>query len=178
MSSQNKILLIAVALVAFIIGTAMNTLSTKSVGQSFEIDELLSAKLLTSSNLEQTTEQHLKEVNLINFWASWCGPCRREMPLFEAVFKQHANNGFQIIGIAIDSPDKAQPMLDSMGITYPILYAEQTGIKLMELSGNETGAMPYSILVDKQGRVIDHKLGEIHEPQLTAWAQGKAYEAN
>jgi len=174
MSNQNKVLLAAVALVAFLIGAAINSARVSEVSS---VSELLSAKLLTGDGQPQTTQQNLGKFTLVNFWASWCSPCRREMPLFEAVYQREKAAGFQIIGIAIDDPSKAQPMLDSMGITYPILYAEQTGMKLMELSGNELGAMPYSVLLDRNGNVLDQKLGEIHEPQLNAWAQGKAYES-
>ncbi len=173
MSNPNKVLLVAVALVAFLIGAALNAARVSEVSSA---SELLDAKLLTADNQSQTVRQHLKKYTLINFWASWCGPCRREMPLFQAVYKQRQADGFQIIGVAVDDPSKTTEMLDSMGITYPILYAEQTGMKLMELSGNELGAMPYSLLVDNNGVVIDQKLGEIHEPQLIAWSQGRVYE--
>ncbi len=174
MSNQNKVLLAAVALVAFIIGAAINSARVSEISST---SELLNAKLLSNEGEAQTTKQHLAKFTLVNFWASWCTPCRREMPLFEAIYQREKTNGFNIVGIAIDDIDKAQPMLDSMGITYPILYAEQTGMKLMEVSGNAAGAMPYSILLDENGVVIDQKLGEIHEPQLTAWAKGQAYEA-
>ena len=175
MSSQNKILLAAAAIVAFIIGVAINT---ARVSEVTDASELVDAKLLTFDNQEQSVKDNLETYTLVNFWASWCIPCRREMPLFQTVYERERENGFQIIGIAVDSPEKAQPMLDSMGITYPVLYAEQTGITLMERSGNELGAMPYSLLLDRNGRVIDQKLGEIHEPQLIAWAQGKAYKGD
>lgn len=173
MSNQNKVLLIAAALVAFVIGAAINSARVSTVNK---VDTLLNAQLLTSENNIETVSQHLAKYTLINFWASWCSPCRREMPLFQAVYERQKEQGFQIIGIAIDNPDKAEPLLDSMSISYPILYAAQTGMTLMELSGNEVGAMPYSILVDQNGNVIDQKLGEIHEPQLLAWSKGLPYE--
>lgn len=175
MSNQNKILLAAVALVAFIVGAAINSARVTEVASA---SELLSAQLLTGDGEEQTTQQNLGKFTLINFWASWCSPCRREMPLFQAVYEREKPNGFQIIGIAIDDVEKTQPLIDSMGISYPILYAEQTGMTLMELSGNDLGAMPYSLLLDENGNVIDQKLGEIHEAQLTAWSQGQAYEGD
>lgn len=175
MSNQNKFLFLAVAVVAFIIGAAINTARVKPMA---EVNELLNAKLLTADETMQTVKQHLGKVTLVNFWASWCTPCRREMPLFQAIYEREKASGFQIVGIAIDDPGVAETMLDSMGISYPNLYAEQTGMELMELSGNPVGAMPYSLLLDSEGNIIDQKLGEIHEPQLQAWSQGKAFQEN
>ncbi|MCH2190655.1 MAG: TlpA family protein disulfide reductase [Gammaproteobacteria bacterium] len=175
MSNQSKILLISVAVVAFIVGLGIN----KAVlSDEIKIEELLNAKLMTSEGESKIVKSNLGDLTLINFWATWCTPCRREMPLFETFYQNNKANGFQIIGIAIDNQANAQPMLDSMGITYPILYAEQTGIKLMELSGNQSGGMPYSILVDKKGTVIDLKLGQVHEPQLNDWVKGARYEGD
>ncbi len=173
MSNHNKALLIAVALLAFIIGAAINA---AKVSRVLNVSDLLNAELLTNDQQVQTAKQHLNKITLINFWASWCAPCRQEMPLFQSVYEAENKNGFNIVGIAIDDPTNAEPMLDSMGITYPNLYAEQTGHKLMELSGNEYGAMPYSILLDQDGVVIDQKLGEIKEHELRLWTKGKPIE--
>jgi peroxiredoxin len=87
------------------------------------------------------------------------------------MLQSNAALGFQVIGIAIDSPEKAQPMLDSMGITYPILYAEQTGMLLMEASGNPQGLLPYSLLLDSKGRVLEQRLGKIHEQDISIWIE-------
>lgn len=171
MTSNNKALVVFIAIVAFIIGAALNSARISDDPKS---DVMLSAELLENnpSNGEQsvaTIESKLSQLTLVNFWASWCAPCREEMPVFETMYRAANDNGFQIVGIAIDSVDKAQPMLDSMDITYPILYAEQTGMKIMESAGNPQGLLPYTLLLDKNGNVIEQVLGTIEEDTIRAW---------
>jgi len=137
--------------------------------------DLLSARLIGSDGPLIVGDQ-LGELTLVNFWASWCAPCRHEMPIFETMYRHakasdSSHSGFQILGIAIDSRDKAQPFLDSMDITYPILYAEKTGYVLMESVGNQQGLLPYSILLDKDGKIIEKILGRINEQQIAGWLE-------
>ena len=91
------------------------------------------------------------------------------MPLFETMTRLHGANGFGVIGVAIDNPSTSQPFLDEMDIRYPILYAERTGMELMSLSGNDQGLLPYSLLIDNNGQVIDQVLGKIDEAKINAW---------
>jgi thiol-disulfide isomerase/thioredoxin len=168
MSTSNKALLIIIAISAFIIGVSLNP--TKLDDDS-EIETLLNAQLLLNqSSAEQSTvRNHLGKLTLVNFWATWCSPCRDEMPLFENVFRRFSKNGFTVLGITIDSQNKAQPMLDSMDISYPILYAEQTGMQLMSAVGNSNGLLPFSLLLDEHGKILDRKLGKIDEQQINEW---------
>lgn len=165
MTAQNKILFLLIAIVAFAVGIALN--STRVNGE-VDSNVLLNAKLQKADGVGSINEQ-LGKLTLVNFWASWCTPCREEMPVFEMMYRGAKQDGFQIIGVAIDSPEKAQPMIDSMDITYPILYAEQTGMQVMAASGNAEGLMPYSLLLDKNGKVIEQVLGKIDERQIAAW---------
>jgi len=165
MSPQNKILFVLIAVAAFLIGIALNT---ARVSDTVDSSTLLSAKLTNAEGVA-TVESLLGQLTLVNFWASWCAPCREEMPIFETMYRIAKPNGFQIVGVAIDSPDKAQPMLDSMDITYPILYAEKTGMQIMDASGNPQGLMPYSLLLDKNGAVLEQILGKIDEQQIADW---------
>lgn len=171
MTNQNKVLLLSIAIVAFVVGVAVNTSRTEPVS---EASALLSAQLETSDPSTGTVgtdsvENQLAELTLVNFWATWCTPCRDEMPLFEAMYRLHQKDGFTIIGIAIDNPSRSQPFLDSMDISYPILYAENTGMQLLEETGNGQGLLPYSLLLDKNGNVLDQVLGKIDESQIQAW---------
>jgi len=183
MTANNKILIAFIAIVAFVIGAALNS---ARVSEDVQTNVLLSAQLIEDNptNGEPTTStvnDKLGKLTLVNFWASWCAPCREEMPIFETMYRGTSKNGFQVVGIAIDSVEKAQPMLDSMDITYPILYAEQTGMTIMESVGNPQGLLPYSLLLDTNGEVIEQVLGRIDETMISTWLaaanipiQGKA----
>ncbi len=169
MSANNKILVIFIAVVAFAIGAMMNSADVRDQDQ-IDSTALLQAKLIASEGEGiDSISNHLGALTLINFWASWCAPCRQEMPIFETFYRSHYKLGFNVVGVAIDSPEKTREMLDSMDISYPILYAEQTGMQLMDTAGNPDGFLPYSLLVDQHGNIIDQVLGQIHEQQLADW---------
>lgn len=174
MSATNKVLIIFIAVVAFFVGAALNS---ARISSDINTDILLHAELVMPNMAQQDPEYTSdsivnllgSKITLVNFWASWCAPCREEMPVFEALYQSAKSEGFQIVGVAIDSQDKAQPMLDSMGITYPILYAQNTGMKLMEASGNAHGLLPYSLLLDENGKVIHQVVGIVHESVIINW---------
>lgn len=111
------------------------------------------------------------ELNLINFWATWCAPCRHEMPIFETFYQQHKAQGFSVIGLTLDDPEPAETFLQSVGVTYPALMMGDTGWQLLGDFGNQRGLLPYSILTDKQGVVLESKLGEIDAELLSVWME-------
>jgi len=165
MTNQTKILIACIALVAFAIGISVNTSRPEATD---EVSTLLRAELEQGDGVGRVGDQ-LGKLTLVNFWATWCTPCRDEMPLFEAMYRLYQADGFTVIGVAIDNPSRSQPFLDSMDISYPILYAEKTGMQLLDVTGNPQGLLPYSLLLDEQGNVLDHVLGTIDEAQIRAW---------
>lgn len=169
MSNQTKVLISFIALSAFAVGFALNMSKVHPTDAS----TLLMAELEEAHAGETTgvgrVGDKLGKLTLVNFWATWCTPCREEMPLFEAMSRLHDADGLEIIGVAIDTPSRSEPFLASMDITYPILYAENTGTEIMEKSGNPQGLLPYSLLLDKNGKVLDQVLGKIDEAQIRQW---------
>ena len=91
------------------------------------------------------------KVMLINFWATWCPPCRREIPAFIKLQDDYRDKGLLIVGIALDSQQAAIDYVDPMGINYPIMVGEIDGIALTQKYGNELGVLPYSVIVDRKG---------------------------
>lgn len=93
-------------------------------------------------------------VVLLNFWAPWCPPCRKEVPAFIDLQEKYGDKGFTIVGVTVDTRENAQNFADTMGINYPVLIAEEEGVEIAKRYGNRVGALPYSVLLDREGRIV------------------------
>jgi thiol-disulfide isomerase/thioredoxin len=102
---------------------------------------------------------------VVNFWATWCAPCRREIPLLGELQQQYGPAGFQVIGIAADYRDKVIAYADKAGIKYPLLIGEQEALDAAAAFGVEIVGFPFTVFSDSQGRVIVCHVGELTRPQ-------------
>lgn len=107
-------------------------------------------------------------VLMINFWASWCPPCRREMPAFVELQEKYKDKGFTIIGIALDSKQAVVDFTNPMLMNYPILMAEQEGIVLTKAYGNTLGVLPFTVIVDRKGNITHRQRSELSFEQVEA----------
>jgi len=105
-------------------------------------------------------------VVLINFWAPWCEPCIREIPMFKTLRAEYGKERFEILGVALDSPDDVRRYVATAAIDYPIALADMADFALMRAYGNDRDALPFSVLIDADGRLRARKLGEYHEAEL------------
>jgi thiol-disulfide isomerase/thioredoxin len=119
--------------------------------------------------------RHLSEwdgqVVLVNFWASWCGPCREEMPLLDHVGAKWAGKGLQVVGVAIDDADAVRTFLKDNPVRYPILVDDSSGTDPSLIFGDTRGVLPYSVLIGRDGRVIDQRAGSFSQSSLASWLQ-------
>lgn len=98
---------------------------------------------------------------LINFWATWCPPCVEELPLLDALSADMA-----VVGIAVDVPEAVPPFLGKNPVRYPIWLADQNLTNPSSAFGNHSGALPYSVLLDAEGRIVRVKLGQLHAEEI------------
>lgn len=111
-------------------------------------------------------EQWRGQVIVVNFWGSWCPPCREEIPGLISIHREMAPKGLQVVGIAVDSVDNARTAANELGIRYPVLVAGFEVIDLTRKLGNRVGALPYTVVLDRQGRIAATHLGLISEAEL------------
>jgi len=121
--------------------------------------------------VEQPISKWDGKVILLNFWATWCPPCRREMPAFIKLQNQFAKQGLQVIGVAIDQVDLVEAFADSIGVNYPILVGENSAINVTQDYGNQYGQLPYTVIIDRQGIVRHQKFGELTYDEAIAFIQ-------
>jgi thiol-disulfide isomerase/thioredoxin len=103
---------------------------------------------------------------IINFWATWCAPCRREMPLLQTLHQERKEDRLEVIGIAIDRLDEVEAFVAESGITYPILVGQQDAMAIAEQFGADFVALPFTVFTAEDGQVLWLHLGELHLEQL------------
>jgi thiol-disulfide isomerase/thioredoxin len=163
--ARRNLVLGAVAVAAVAAGSAAGVLVLRSRSGAAE---LLSASFPDLSGRRRKLSEWQGRPFLCNFWASWCAPCREELPLLDAAVRENAAFGLQIVGIAIDNAANIAKYLKSIQIGYTVLVAEGSAIALMRTLGNGRGVLPFSVTVDGAGRLRQRKLGAYSAQELRA----------
>jgi thiol-disulfide isomerase/thioredoxin len=133
--------------------------------------ELSSAPLFTTpltglQGDKQNLSQYKGKIIVLNFWATWCPPCREEMPELSQLQLEYKNRNVVVLGIAEDELPLVKEYLLSSPVTYPIFIAENEGMNLGTDLGNDKGVLPYTVIIGADGSVIDTFFGRINKPLL------------
>ena len=107
---------------------------------------------------------------LVNFWAPWCPPCVEELPMIDAFFRQHAPNGWQVVGLAVDKPAAVQKFLGKTPVGFPVGILGLAGLSVVKELGNAVGGLPFTLVLDATGHVAERKIGQITPQDLQRWA--------
>ena len=103
---------------------------------------------------------------LLNFWATWCAPCRREIPLLKSFQAQHGAEGFQVLGIAVDFVEEVVLYAEEAAFNYPVLIGQEDAMAVAESSGIEFIGMPFTMFVTRDGEYVGAYIGELHQSHL------------
>ena len=109
------------------------------------------------------------KVVLLNFWATWCAPCREEMPMLAKLQRDHAASGLQVVGIAMEQPQSATAFLKQVPVGYPSLIGINADPVPTTVFGDTAGLLPYSVLVGRDGRILETKLGPLNPATIKDW---------
>ncbi len=101
------------------------------------------------------------KVLVVNFWATWCPPCRREIPAFIDLQETYGERGLQFVGVAIDDPEKVRDYGATYGINYPSLVGENDAIEVATRYGNRVGALPFTTIINREGWIVYRQQGEL-----------------
>ncbi|MEO8484725.1 MAG: TlpA disulfide reductase family protein [Betaproteobacteria bacterium] len=129
---------------------------------------ILGVTLPDPEGQDQALAQWKGKVLVVNFWATWCAPCREEMPMFVRLQSAHGAKGVQFVGIAVDNVDKVRQFASDLKLNYPTLIGGYGAMELSKSLGNTIMALPFTVIVDRNGRVAHTQLGPLKEDQLNA----------
>lgn len=142
-------------------------------GSDDDFDDFWGLELPTPSGARMPLKALRGRPVVVNFWASWCPPCVKEMPDLDRFARSFAPQGWQVLGIAIDQPEPVQRFLRENPVSFPIVLAGTEGLSWVRRLGNPAGGLPFSVQMSADGRVQRRKLGATSFDELRRWADGR-----
>jgi thiol-disulfide isomerase/thioredoxin len=170
--SQQIMLYLGVALIAVASGFLLRGQLTSGSNVGMATDSPKGAETILAANLpdlddkNQSLSQWRGKVMVVNFWASWCEPCRKEIPEFIQLQEKFGEQGLVFVGIAVDQKERAAAFSKAIGINYPVLVGDMRAMTLAEAAGNRQGALPFTVVIDRNGNITGTKLGSLSRSKL------------
>lgn len=163
-----------IALVAILASTAGYLVSrqveppadTLPAGVAAAADELFALQLPDTHGAVQAMSQWRGKVVVVNFWATWCPPCRKEIPDFSAASRTFADQPVQFVGLSVDNLDSVQAFAREFDVPYPLLIASADVLGLAARFGNAAQGLPFTVIADREGKVRHIKLGTLNRAEL------------
>ena len=157
---------LVVAALAGLAGFFFNRASLISPVAEGAARRLMSASLPDLSGKPQTLSRWRGKVLVVNFWATWCAPCREEIPALIRVQRKYVANGVQIVGIAVDNAAKVLDYAEEMRIDYPLLIGTMETLSVTRELGNRAEVLPFTVVLDRAGKVVQVHAGALTEASL------------
>jgi len=142
--------------------------SREAYDNSAAVKQLLALTLPDSKDRSQSLSQWQGKIRVVNFWATWCAPCREEMPAFSRLQQKFKDKGVQFIGIAFDNADKVRQFSIETPVSYPLLMGSTGLLPLTAELGNPSGGLPFTVLIDRKGNLLETRLGVWKESAFDA----------
>lgn len=159
--------MVLLAVGAFVAGVQLRTTSQKAASPAPDaVESLFKLELPDLKGQTQHFNQWRGRPLVVNFWATWCAPCREEIPLFVKLQERYRGAGLLFIGISIDQADKTSEFAANFRINYPVLIGTFDTMKMSQLFGNTKGVLPYTVIIDRNGRVISTEMGGLSMEKL------------
>lgn len=146
-------------------GVAWWRLAPRAVADA-QVAVFFAQALLTPEGQTTALAQWQGQPMVVNFWATWCPPCVEEMPDLEALSQAWAPKNVQFVGIGVDTASNIIQFRQRVPVSYPLLVAGNVGAELARTLGNESGGLPYTVIISAEGRIAHQYLGRVKPEQL------------
>ena len=166
---KQTLIVVGVAVTAAIAGALYSSSKNAPapVGQDAAA-QLLALSLPDLARKQHTLGEWRGKVLVVNFWATWCPPCREEIPGFVRLSEKYAAKDVQFVGISIDSADKVRDFAAEQGMNYPLLIGDTETLQVASGFGNHSQGLPFTVILDRAGSTRQVKLGQFDEADLDA----------
>lgn len=173
MTRRSVALIVVVCVLAAFAGVGYRYQRIASEGQTpgayDAIDKQMPAiEVADLEGVKPSPDQWAGKVLIVNFWATWCAPCREEIPMFVALQTLYQERAVSFVGIALDAPEPVRAFVDEFDVNYPVLIGGTDAIELGRQFGNSIGALPFSAIVDRRGVIVDTHFGVFEREALEA----------
>jgi thiol-disulfide isomerase/thioredoxin len=164
--------LVAAGTLALSVGFATNYLlrdgglAGSGISDEADVERLFAARMPDLEGSQASLAQWRGKVLVVNFWATWCNPCREEIPDFIHLQKEFGDKGIQFVGIAADQVDKVRLFANELQINYPLLIGNYEALDLAKGVGNRISALPFTVVLDRNGRLVHRQLGILKVDKL------------
>lgn len=163
---NKKLSFIAYLVILLILGWVIRYFALNPISNQPNARPLYKAALIKVDGSAASAETYRNKIIVLNFWATWCPPCREEMPELSALHSQYQHQNLTVLGIAIDEPAAVAEYLQQSPVTYPVLLTENESFELASQLGNNQAVLPYTIIIDENGNVIETFMGKINKEKL------------
>jgi len=123
------------------------------------------SKLVNQDGLSQSLSQYHGKTIIVNFWATWCPPCREEMPELSQLHQAYQSKNLVVVGVALDELNLVKEFLQTSPVSYPILVADYS-MELDSKLGNDKGVLPYTVIINADGKIVQTYLGRVSQSLL------------
>jgi len=164
-----RVFVAAVALLALAVGATLALRQYVPLASPADASALFALSFKDTQDQPQAMAQWQGNILVVNFWATWCAPCIEEMPDLQQVQTEYVSRGVKVVGLAIDNEAAVKRFAVEMKLQFPLLLAGAAGSELIRQLGNPSGAMPFTLLIDQRGRIVQSKLGRLRAIELRAW---------
>lgn len=169
MQSNHRLLIILILSIltgAYVFKQMQPLSPASSQAKSAQENILLSARFNALDGSEQALNQWQGNILVLNFWATWCPPCREEMPELSRMHDQYKNQKIIVIGLSTDDLETTKTYIKTNPVSYPVLAGDMQAMNFSESLGNTKGVLPYTVVVDERGKVIKTFFGRVNQPLL------------